>query len=854
MQNIQNRINRIKRQLLLVIVAIIVFNIAGTAMLYNISSKQKSDAIIINLSGAQRMLSQRMTKEVLKISIYKDQAKKYKDQLQIFCDRFDLVLNGLRYGNPDLKLPAAKDKIVLTKLDQVFKLWRPFKDNIKAVINSQNSNINNEVSMILQLNNQLLEKMDQTVKTFEIIADNHLKNTTTMMFIISFCIILIAVTAWFLLVSPLLKTTAKLLIGQQDSITAQEKTAQVLSTINEQIEDQNRELQGFLNGVPFPVMVIDTNYNILICNSAVKKINNNIDPVKNRQKCHKVSHHRDTPCEGVDDPCPLLEAVKTKKAVTTVHNHYDERGNTRIVEVKATPMFNRNGDVDKIIETSYDITERINLQDSLSRSKENAISANKAKSEFLANMSHEIRTPLNAILGFADILFNKEEDENKKEQLKIIVNSSVNLKNLINDILDFSKIEAGKIEVNNSVIPIKNIIDQTVSMFFLSAKEKNITLDIFIDKKIPQFIIADEQKIKQILTNLMGNALKFTKQGSIKVSSELKDEHIAIKVSDSGIGIDQNKLENIFSAFEQADSSTTKKFGGTGLGLAISRSLALLLDGDITVSSRRDKGSVFEFSFKYKKAGQGIPQTYNLQTDHEIEKNQTFEGFSILVAEDDINNQKLIETILSDLKTDFTIAQNGAMAIERLKEKSFDLMLLDMQMPVKDGLETIIEIRDDLKIKKLPVIAFTANATSESVKKIRAAGCTDFLSKPAVKQKIQTMLSKYLTPENSQDRQHESNQENQRSERLQNKEQHKNQGTSKLSDSQKQQLILLQEQLENQLDIFDPVSLIKIADSFANKFKDKILINITNQIKSCADDFDEDGLTAIVDNIKDMQS
>jgi two-component system, sensor histidine kinase and response regulator len=477
---------------------------------------------------------------------------------------------------------------------------------------------------------------------------------------------------------------------------------------------------------------------------------------------------------------------------------------------------------------------------SLSRSEEHAKFANKAKSEFLANMSHEIRTPLNAILGFADILFNKEEDSNKKEQLKIILTSSVNLKNLINNILDFSKIEAGKIEVNNSVIPVKNIIDQTVSMFFLSAKKKNIKIDISIDKKIPEFIIADEQKIKQILTNLIGNALKFTQLGSITISSALKDEYISIKVTDTGIGIDQNKLENIFSAFDQADSSTTRKFGGTGLGLAISRSLALLLGGDITVSSRRGKGSVFEFSFKYKKAGKGVPQTYNLQTEHKTMENQTFEGFSILVAEDDINNQKLIETILSDLKTDFTIAQNGAIAIKRLKEKSFDLMLLDMQMPVKDGLETIIEIRDDLKIKKLPVIAFTANATSESVKKIRTAGCTDFLSKPAVKQKIQNMLSKYLNPENSQDRQHESSQKKQ------------NLKKPELSESQIKQLALLKQQLEKQFDLFDPVSLIKIADSFADKSSDAVIKKLTDQIKSCAEDFDDDGLITIVNNINTM--
>ncbi len=360
-------------------------------------------------------------------------------------------------------------------------------------------------------------------------------------------------------------------------------------------------------------------------------------------------------------------------------------------------------------------------------------------------MSHEIRTPLNAILGFADLLEKTNLNIPQKDYLDAIDTSGKNLLAIINDILDFSKIEAGMLSLDKTVFCPQQLLQSVYTMFHAKAQSKKLNLSVSIDPRLPHLVKGDSTRLNQIMINLIGNAIKFTDSGNVTVSgvlSEITDTHTKIKfsVSDTGIGIAQEKLDKIFDRFTQADSDTTRNFGGTGLGLSIAKKLVELQDGEIFVKSELSKGSEFIFIIEYEIADES---ELAVSEPHQEHAQTSFKGKKILIVEDNAINQKLTMTILAEEGFVYKIAENGQRALDILNAESYDAILMDLQMPVLDGYQATRKIREELKLTT-PIIAMTANALAGEKERCLTLGMNGYITKPFKAESLFNTLTKIL--------------------------------------------------------------------------------------------------------------
>jgi len=404
----------------------------------------------------------------------------------------------------------------------------------------------------------------------------------------------------------------------------------------------------------------------------------------------------------------------------------------------------------ELVSVSRDITEQINT-DNLKKEKEAAELANKAKTEFLANMSHEIRNPMNAIFGMTNTLLKTSLDEKQKKYINSIRISSSNLMNLINDILDFSKIESKNIEVFNHDFNLKEIVEELIVMWENNAAEKNIKLNYYIDDKINLNLYGDSFKLKQILTNLISNAIKFTDNGEIKIIVEQhysspNTEGLKFKVTDTGIGIKKDDFSKLFQLFTQLDSTPSKKYAGTGLGLTIVKRLTELLSGTIDVESKYGKGTSFiiqiPFSISYKK------QMSYEQLWQETKPKTDINNIKILLAEDDGINQLYLKSFLQSYKWKVDTAYNGEEAFNKYKNSEYDVVLMDGQMPKIDGFEATQLIRKWEKengLQHTPIIAITGYAVKGDRERFMKAGMDDYITKPINENKLLDVIKKYCS-------------------------------------------------------------------------------------------------------------
>ena len=419
------------------------------------------------------------------------------------------------------------------------------------------------------------------------------------------------------------------------------------------------------------------------------------------------------------------------------------------------PMLDGAGNVTGVSGFTFDISDSVLNERELIRAKELAEQSVHVKEQFIANISHEIRTPMNGIIGLTNVLQKTLLDQEQKKYLKAIQTSADNLMVIINDLLDFSKMSAQNFILEQVDFCLRELIDDLVLLLQTRVEERGNVLKVDIDEHIPSFISGDPLRIRQIILNLIGNAIKFTENGEIILTVKVKDEQdenvkLEFTVEDTGIGIPEEKLSAIFESFNQGSNDTTRKYGGAGLGLTISKSLVELQGGTIVVRSKLHAGSAFSFVLTFKKQQATSSEIPPLAQKQEIE--EPFElQLNILLAEDNQINQLLIQKVLKDWGMDVSTVEDGQQALELLNKEQFDIILMDMQMPVMDGYEAIRKIRSlDNAKAQLPIISLTAHAAASEIEKCLATGANAYVSKPFAPEELYQTIKRLVPTKGNQ--------------------------------------------------------------------------------------------------------
>ena len=488
------------------------------------------------------------------------------------------------------------------------------------------------------------------------------------------------------------------------------------------------------------VVINNRNGDVEWINSAFEKITGyNINDVKDK-------HLGDT-LKGELTDVSIIERARrlsqNKQSFEVDLLAYRKDGQPLWISVINSVILTANGEVDKYIEVIIDITSKKRIELELISAKEQALQLNRAKDMFISVMSHEIRTPLNAVIGMSRLLIDNDPLESQKENLDILKFSAENLMTLINDVLDFTKIETGNIELEKAEVNLREMVRRVVNSMQYRVSENNIYLKETIDEAIPEFIIGDSARLVQVLLNLVNNAVKFTDKGGVTIDLRVLEEtnsniRIRFAVTDTGIGIANDKLGTIFESFKQAEADTTRKYGGTGLGLAISKRLVELHDSRINVDSVLGRGSTFWFII-----------TFNKTKHHTNITNDKMEiglRLNILVVDDNQINRILVNKVLQKWGAQADFAENGEEAIDKIvSNMNYDVVLMDIHMPVMGGLEAtqVIRAKPEAYFQQLPIVALTASMLSSEINQMDSVGMNDFILKPFDPKTLFEKLSRY---------------------------------------------------------------------------------------------------------------
>jgi PAS domain S-box-containing protein len=534
------------------------------------------------------------------------------------------------------------------------------------------------------------------------------------------------------------------IMRQQHLIKELEQANQNETEARHNIEKISAEIQDLYNNAPCGYHSIDANARIIAINDTeLKWLEYTREEVIGRLYIYDVLDEETA--KSVRENFPEFKRrghVKERRLTMRTKS-----GRTFPVVLNSVAVYDTEGNYVSSRSTVYDITEQQKTEFALKEAKQQALESAHVKEQFLANMSHEIRTPINSVIGFTNLLQKTALSQDQRQFVNLIQSASENLLTIINDILDISKIEAGMLRIEKNPFSLRGLCNSIETMFYHKAREKNLSFSIYIQENIPDTLTGDAVRLTQILVNLISNAIKFTQKGGITINitslgQTSESARLRFSVKDSGIGIPHDKLEAVFERFQQGETDTTRKYGGTGLGLSIVKNLVQLQGGDISVNSESGKGTEFIFEIEYSLISVAEPIPSVLPEKMEIGPG-AFPDAKILVVEDNAMNQLLIKYTFQSWKMNFELADNGAKAIEWLQRDKFDLVLLDIQMPLMDGYATSQTVRKELK-SDIPIIAMTAHALAGEREKCLSYGMNDYISKPIHEKELYMLLKRYL--------------------------------------------------------------------------------------------------------------
>lgn len=514
----------------------------------------------------------------------------------------------------------------------------------------------------------------------------------------------------------------------------------------ETLSAERAMLRALIDNVPDYMYVKDTDCRFLLANVAVARQMGAKGPEELLGKTDFDFYPRDLATTFFEDEQKVIRAGQAE--INREESGMDPQGNLSHVLTTQVPLRGRNGQVIGLVGIGHDITHLKKIQEEMQRARETAEAASRAKSEFLANMSHEIRTPLNGIMGMTDLALETELGREQREYLETVKISADSLLTVINDILDFSKIEAGKIDLESADFDVRDSLESTLKTLAVRADEKGLELLCEVAPEVPEIARGDVTRLRQVLLNLVSNAIKFTNEGevAVKVQQEAKDEHGVIlhfTVSDTGIGIPDNKREMIFAPFAQADTSTTRKYGGTGLGLTISNRLVQMMGGRIWLESEESRGSDFHFTIQLQIADRKEVKVSSPAPP------EVLRGVRVLVVDDNQTNRRILEGMLRRWGMVPALAESGEQALAKLASalnegKAYALIVTDMHMPKMDGFELVEHIRERPELCTATIMMLTSAGHRGDAERCQKLGVSAYLLKPIRQSELREAIAKVL--------------------------------------------------------------------------------------------------------------